>query len=431
MGKEQVITPAKSLSGEVAIPPDKSITHRAVLLSALAKGISTIHNPLEAEDCLSTLSCVEALGCKVERKKKTWIVHGRDLHGFKAPKKPLNCGNSGTTMRLLSGVLAAQPFTVELRGDESLSKRPMDRIAEPLQEMGASFDLKDGRYAPFKITGSKSLKPITWQSAIASAQVKSAVLLAGVHVSGETTFEEPVTSRDHTERMLQAAGGSVVRKGSAVTVHGPAHLQAREWHVPSDFSSAAFFLVAGLLVPDADIEMKAVNINATRTGLLTVLQLMGARIRLSNRQELGGEPVADLSVSHVSQLRALRMDSAIVPHLIDEIPILAVAATQAHGTTVLRGIEELRVKETDRIATIAKNLTTLGANVKEEKDGLIIEGSTRLKGGVCDSMGDHRIAMAMAIAGLIAAKDTTIQNAEAVAISYPTFWETLKKLRGS
>lgn len=414
-------------SGKIRVPPDKSITHRSILLSSLANGVSTITDPLTAEDCLSTASCVEALGCRVEKKEGLWKVHGKGLWGFRRPET-LNCGNSGTTMRLISGILAAQDFESELTGDTSLSSRPMDRVARPLEEMGARFHLREGRFAPFKIQGTKHLRPVQWRNPVASAQVKSAVLLAGLHIDGETSFEEPFPSRDHTERMLRGCGAVVANAGFRISVKGPARLSPQNWAVPGDFSSAAFFIAAALLIDGAEVVLEGVSVNPTRTGFLTVLQSMGAKIGLENQRDIGGEPVADLVVKGRADLRPAKIDENIVPQLIDEIPVLAVVATQARGTSILRGIEELRVKESDRIAAIAANLRSLGAHVEEEKAGLLIEGPTPLKGDVVDAHGDHRIAMSMAVAALIAHQETTITGAESVAISFPSFWELLKQL---
>jgi 3-phosphoshikimate 1-carboxyvinyltransferase len=425
---KKILKPAQRFAGAVTVPSDKSITHRAVLLSSLASGTSTIHNPLEAADCLSTLSCVEALGCNVEKNKNVWKVTGRGLWGYKKPAKPLDCGNSGTTMRLISGILSAQDFDTELFGDASLSKRPMNRVSEPLSSMGAKFDLKDGKYAPFKIHGTKNLKPTAWKSPIASAQVKSSLLLAGLHAKGETSFEEPSLSRDHTERMLKACGVPVERNGFKVSIKGPSELKSMEWFVPGDISSAAFFIVAAILVKNSDIQLKSVNINDTRAGLLYVLERMGAKIDLTNKKDLGGEPIADIVIKGAQKLSAIKIDDVIVPTLIDEVPILAIAATQAEGTTYLRGIGELRVKETDRVAAMAKNLKAMGADVTEEKDGLVIKGPTKLKGAVVSSFDDHRIAMSFAVASLIADGETTIDGADAVGISFPTFWSLLEKL---
>lgn len=415
-------------SGTVQIPPDKSITHRAVLLSSLAQGTSVVTNPLEAEDCLSTLSCIEALGCGVQKKKGNWTIEGRGLWGYKPPSASLDCGNSGTTMRLLSGILAAQDFESVLTGDASLSKRPMDRIAAPLDAMGAQFQLREGKYAPFRLKGTRALKPVHWKSPVASAQVKSCVLLAGLHAKGETSFEEPSLSRDHTERMLKACGVALKQQGTIVSVHGPALLKPQEWTVPADMSSAAFFLVAGLLVEGASVALKSVNTNPTRTGLLDVLRKMGAQVGQKNEGDQNGEPIADLEVKGGAALQAISLEEKELPRLIDEIPILAVAATQAEGTTYLRGLSELKVKETDRMAAVAANLKTMGAHVKEEDAGLVIEGPTPLHGASIDSFGDHRIAMAFAVAGLIASGETTIRGSECVSISYPAFWESLSFL---
>jgi 3-phosphoshikimate 1-carboxyvinyltransferase len=425
-----VVKPTKKFSGSTRVPPDKSITHRAVMLSALAKGESIILNPLEAEDCLSTLACVQALGVEVKKHPGKWIVHGRGLWGFKIPKGPLNCGNSGTTMRLIAGILAGQEFKSQLIGDASLSKRPMNRIAEPLRQMGAEIQLEADKFAPLQITGKKPLQPIRWKNSVASAQVKSCVLLAGLHASGETSFEEPVLSRDHTERMLQACGVKIRRKGTTVSIAGPASLNPQTWEVPGDISSAAFFLVAGLLIKGAQVRLESVNLNPTRTGLLDVLKSAKAKIDVQNMREIGGEPVGDLIVKAQTELKPILLDEKIAPRLIDEVPILAVAATQARGTSHFKNIGELRFKETDRIAALAKNLALMGANIEETKDGLIIKGPSKLRGAQVDSFEDHRIAMALAVAGLIAEGETRINGSESVVISFPTFWSTLEQFRG-
>jgi 3-phosphoshikimate 1-carboxyvinyltransferase len=425
-----VLEPARKFSGRLRVPPDKSITHRAVLLSALANGTSIIHNPLAAEDCLSTAACVEALGCRVEKQQENWRVTGRGLWGFSPPKRALDCGNSGTTMRLVSGIMAAQDFQTTLVGDASLSRRPMKRIAEPLRAMGANLELTEGSHAPLSISGTRALRPLRWKSAVASAQVKSCVLLAGLHVHGETNFEEPSLSRDHSERMLQAAGARLRRGAADVSVIGPAELRPMEWKVPGDISSAAFFIVGALLVDGAKLELESVNLNPTRTGLLDVLKNMGASIDIRDQRDEGGEPVGTISVRGRAALRATAIDETIAPRLIDEVPILAVAATQAEGVTRFGGIGELRVKESDRIAALAKNLRMLGANVAEEKDALIITGPTPLKGAAVESYDDHRIAMSMAIAGLVASGQTRIDGSECVSISFPSFWSMLKHLSG-
>lgn len=424
----QKIRPTKFFSGTVRVPSDKSLTHRSIIFSALAKGVSTIKNPLLAEDCFSTARCVEDLGCRIEKKKGLWKVHGVGLWGFKAPAKPLNCGNSGTTMRLLSGVLAAQDFSTVLEGDASLSKRPMSRVADPLREMGAALDMRDDQYAPFVITGKLDLKPIHWKNPVASAQVKSAVLLAGLHAKGETVFEEPSLSRDHTERMLKACGVNIKRSGTKVSVVGPAKLKPQKWVVPGDISSAAFFLVGGLLIKGAKVTLRAVNTNPTRTGILDVLVNAGAEIEFKNKKNIGGEPVSDIVVQKQTMLKPFTIDFEISPRLIDEIPILAVAATQCGGTSIFSGLEELRFKETDRLKAIAQNLKAMGADIEERNDGLVIHGPTLLHGAEIDSFDDHRIAMAFAMAGLIADGSTSIRASECVSISFPSFWKTLQDL---
>lgn len=358
-----------------------------------------------------------------------WKITGMGLHGFKQPKMPLDCGNSGTTMRLLSGIVSGYPIVCELRGDASLSKRPMKRIADPLRQMGVDVELQEKTYPPIKIRGKFPLSPIHYKSPVASAQVKSAILFAGLFAEGETMVEEPLTSRDHTERMLKAVGVDIVSDGVIIRLKNPTSIQPDEWIVPGDFSSAAFFLVAGLLVRGACLKINSVNINPTRTGLISSLQDMGAKIGIENRRDDGGEPVADLVIQDQPALRAVHVEANLVPHLLDEIPILAVAATQAKGTSVFKGLQELRIKESDRLAAIKDNLNRMGAHVEDTSDGLIIKGPTPLKGAILNSHGDHRIAMALTVAALIANSESTIQESEVVSISYPGFWETLEGLQ--
>lgn len=424
------LSPLSSLKGRVRVPPDKSLTHRAVFLSALAEGTSSIKNPLTGQDCLSTVRCMEALGAKVEEKDGEWIIKGRGLRGLEKPATSLDCGNSGTTMRLISGILSAQNFDVELRGDESLSRRPMERVAKPLREMGASIGLREGMYPPVRIKGTRHLKPIYWKNPVASAQVKSAVLLAALHADGETVYEEPSLSRDHTERMLASCGVPLRQEGTVTRLKGPSAVHSQTWVIPGDFSSAAFFLMAGLLAPKADILLQNVNLNPTRTGLLPVLKKMGAKVTVSNQSVHGGEPIGDLQVKGGAALKAIFLDKAAVPTLIDEIPLLAVAATQADGVSILRGLGELRVKETDRLKAMATNLKKMGARIEEVEDGLLITGPTPLKGAPVESFHDHRIAMSMAVASLVAKGTTDIFDASCVNISYPDFWDHLQKLKG-
>ncbi|NBB85752.1 MAG: 3-phosphoshikimate 1-carboxyvinyltransferase [Bacteroidetes bacterium] len=419
---DQVLHPSRGLMGRVALPPDKSIAHRAALFAALADGPSQIVNYPAAADPQSTLACLRQLGVKIEEEDGVLYVEGVGRFGFTPPEKPLDCGNSGTTMRLLTGILAGQPFDSVLTGDASLRGRPMERIAAPLREMGAQISLTDGG-APIHITGGADLQGITYTLPVASAQVKSCVLLAGLHAAGETTVIEPTPSRDHTERML---GMDVVEIG------GARHLSVREgqtvatgtWAVPRDISAAAFFLVAGSIVPGSALEMRSVGLNPSRAGVVDVLRTMGAAIDISDEREHSFEPLATLSVQS-SPLHGVTIDGALIPNLIDEIPVLAVAATQARGRTIIRDAAELRVKETDRIAAIATNLRALGAAVDTFDDGLAIDGPQALSGATLDSFGDHRIAMATAVAALVADSPTTITGAEHAEVSFPQFWEAL------
>ena len=420
----KTIRHAEGLVGTVTLPGDKSIAHRSALLAALGDGASQIVNYPASADPQSTLACLRALGVEMEDEDGILYVEGVGRHGLQAPDGPLDCGNSGTTMRLIAGILAGQPFDTVLTGDASLSQRPMARIADPLREMGAQIDLTDG-HAPIRITGDPRLRGITYRLPVASAQVKSCVLLAGLYAEGETTVVETTPSRDHTERML---GLDVVDLGAErhLTVTPDLRIPGRTYAVPGDFSAAAFFLVAGSLVPNAHLEMKGVGLNASRSALLDVLRAMGADIRIDDEREHGGEPLADLIV-RTAPLHGVTVDGALIPNLIDEIPVLAVAATCAEGRTEIRDAAELRVKETDRLAAMATNLRTLGAEVEEFQDGLAITGNAALKGATVDSFDDHRIAMAMGVAGLLAEGETTITNAECATVSFPNFWETLSE----
>ncbi len=422
------VSQAQSLLGLVELPPDKSIAHRAALLAALADGTSRLVNYPSAADPQSTLSCLRQLGVPIyEDEHGILVVEGRGLEGLRAPNQPLDCGNSGTTMRLLAGILAGQPFASTLVGDASLSRRPMERIAAPLRQMGAVVTLTDG-HAPLYVQGCRPLRNITYRLPVPSAQVKSCVLLAGLFAEGETTVIESVPSRDHTERML---GLNVVELNGEryLTVQGGMRIPARTWAIPRDFSAAAFFLVAGTLVPDSEIRLPGVGLNPSRSALLDVLRAMGANIQVENERVYGGEPIADLVVRS-STLHGVQVAGTIIPNLIDEIPVLAVAATCAHGRTEIRDAAELRVKETDRIAAMAENLQALGARVEVFDDGLAIEGRCRLRGTTVRSFDDHRIAMAMGVAGLVAEGETLIEGAECARISFPGFWEVLDRLAG-
>jgi 3-phosphoshikimate 1-carboxyvinyltransferase len=427
------IQSASALQGSVQIPGDKSISHRSLMLGALATGETTIRGLLLGEDPRSTAACFRAMGAQIsELNTELVTVQGLGLGRLQEPNQVLEAGNSGTTLRLMMGILASHPdrfFTVT--GDDSLRSRPMGRVVTPLRQMGAQiWGRKGDTLAPLAIKG-QQLKPIHYQSPIASAQVKSAVLLAGLMTEGSTTVTEPALSRDHSERMFRAFGAKVIvdPERRSATVIGPAQLQGQSVIVPGDISSAAFWLVAGAIVPDSNLLIKNVGINPTRTGILDILLEMGADITLENRREAAGEPVADLRVCH-SALKACTIEGAILPRLIDEIPVLAVAAAMAQGTTIIRDAEELRVKESDRLSAIASQLNLMGAQVTEQPNGLEITGGHPLKGAEVDSFTDHRIAMSLAIAALVATGTTTIHRAEAAAISYPTFADTLKALCG-
>jgi 3-phosphoshikimate 1-carboxyvinyltransferase len=416
----------KPISGEITVAPDKSISHRAVILSALAKGTGCIKNCLLAEDTLSTMRCIEQLGIRLQKGKDEIIIHGQGRQGFKPPALPLDCGNSGTTMRLMSGLLAGQSFTSTLRGDESLSRRPMKRVIEPLSLMGVVIK-GEGNLPPLTIAGG-NLKGITYTLPVASAQVKSALLLAGLNAAEPTVIGEPVQSRDHTERMLLAMGADIeAGKGKIRLTPGP-ELKPVTWVVPGDISSAAFFIAAACLIPSSCLLVRNVGLNPTRSGILTVLKQMNADIKIANCHEVGGEPVGDIIVSH-SELKGCKVDGDLIPLLVDEIPILAVVMAAAEGRSEVRNARELRFKETDRIQAICSQLSMLGADIEELEDGFIINGRPGcLQGGRAESMGDHRMAMSMAIAGLCCRYETTIKNADAVNISFPEFWNIFKQI---
>jgi 3-phosphoshikimate 1-carboxyvinyltransferase len=415
---------AKKIEGKVKVPGDKSISHRAVMFGALAEGTTTIDGFLPGADCLSTISCFRRMGIEIVQEGERVTVHGKGWYGLQEPTQHLDVGNSGTTIRLLTGILATQPFHAVLEGDESIAKRPMRRVIGPLRQMGAKIDgRKDGEFTPISIRGGE-LTGIDYQSPVASAQVKSAILLAGLQAKGVTSVTEPHLSRDHTERMLQAFGIRVQRDGLTVSVEGGQKLTGRAIQVPGDISSAAFLIAAVMMVPGSSLVIENVGLNPTRTGIIDVVREMGGSIQLINERIVNEEPVADLSVSY-SELRGIEIGGDIIPRLIDEIPVIAVMATQAQGRTVIRDAQELKVKETDRIASVVSQLSKFGARVTPTDDGMIIEGPTKLTGAVIDSMGDHRIGMAMAIAGLAASGETVIENDEAIAVSFPQFAETI------
>lgn len=418
------------LKGIITCPPDKSISHRAVMFSSISNGKSEIHNLLNSDDVVSTISSFRALGVEINQVDKVTHVNGKGLYGLKAPCGAIDAGNSGTTMRLIMGILASQNFKSVLVGDESLSKRPMDRVIKPLRLMGANIECKDDKYAPVLISPSK-LNGIFYKMPIASAQVKSAILLAGLYAEGRTEVIEMFPSRDHTERMLAYFTGDRDVVGGSLTacVVGGKKLSAKNVFVPGDISSAAFFMVAGTIVKNSAIVIKNTGVNPTRTGIIDVLKNMGANLSLGNNSEKYGEPVADISVEYVDYLKPVVIESDVIPRLIDEIPIIMVACCFASGTSKIVGAGELRVKETDRINSMTTNLKKMGADIEIVKDDILIHGKGFLKGAVVDSFADHRTAMACAIAGCaVKTGETVITNAECVSISFPGFFEILKGL---
>ena len=418
------------LRGEITVPGDKSISHRAVMFGALAKGTTSITNFLKGADCLSTISCFEKMGIEIEQLPSEILIHGKGLHGLKAPETVLDAGNSGTTTRLLSGILAGQSFSTTLTGDASIQKRPMTRIITPLSQMGGQIESTSGNgCAPLKITG-HSLKPIHYLSPVSSAQVKSCGLLAGMYADGITKVTEPYLSRNHSELMLSSFGADITSKGTTASITGNPVLEGQKVIVPGDISSAAYFIAAGLLIPDSEILIKDVGINPTRDGILKVCENMGADIQLLNKKEYGKEPVADLLVKH-STLKGTVIEGGLIPTLIDELPIIAVMAAFAKGTTVIRNAQELKVKESNRLDIIVQHLTAMGADITPTEDGMEIHGGKSLKGAVLDSHMDHRIAMSFAVAGMAAEGETEILNASCVDISYPEFYQDMARISAS
>jgi 3-phosphoshikimate 1-carboxyvinyltransferase len=426
------VHPGGSLRGRGRVPGDKSISHRALLLGALADGDSRISGFLPSNDCLATMACLRALGVEIETHAVTTLtVHGRGLHGLQPPGVPrincirLNCARSGTTMRFLMGILAGQSFDSVLTGDEQLLRRPMRRVAEPLRRMGADIETTAG-HGPVTVRG-RRLRGCDHVLPVASAQVKSALLLAGLYADGPTTVHQPGRARDHTERMLAAMGAAIEVSGLTVSLAPSPSLSGLSIGVPGDISSASFPLVAAALVPGSEVTIEGVGVNPTRTGLLDVLRVMGTGVVLDNEREQGGEPVADVTV-RASDLHGVDVRGVTVVRMIDEFPVLAVAATQAYGTTVVRDAAELRVKETDRIATVVAELQKLGAYIESLADGFVVAGPAPLHGAVVNSHGDHRLAMALAVAGLVAEGDVVIEDADCIADSFPGFVELMRKI---
>ncbi len=430
------IKKVKSLKGEITVPGDKSISHRSIMFGALANGITEIDGFLDGEDCNSTIDAFRAMGVKIKKKESRIKVYGSGLYGLKAPSSPLNCGNSGTTTRLISGILSGQSFESKLIGDDSLQSRPMKRVIDPLTKMGADISSEKGNNCvPLLIRPSANgLRGIAYESPVASAQVKSAILLAGLYAKGITSVTEPAISRNHTELMLSAFGADITQAGKTSTVIPGNELTGQKITVPGDISSAAYFIAAGLLVPNSEILIRNVNINPTRAGILDVCDMMGANIKYENVRTVSGEKVCDLVVSS-SELSGCTIEGDLIPTLIDEIPMIAVMAACAKGTTVIKDAAELKVKESDRIATVVENLTAMGVDITATEDGMIINGcenrlgSAPLYGANIKTYLDHRIAMAFAIAGCVAEGETTLDHPECVSISYPNFYDTLKSLQ--
>lgn len=421
-----IIQKQTSLRGELTIPGDKSISHRAVMFGSLAKGTTRISHFLNGADCLSTIDCFQKMGIQIENTNSEILVHGKGLHGLTRPTETLDVGNSGTTTRLISGILSGQNFTTELNGDASIQSRPMKRIITPLEMMGANIQsIRGNGCAPLHIEG-KPLHAIHYNSPVASAQVKSCVLLAGLYADGVTSVTEPVLSRNHTEIMLNYFGAEVTSEGTTASIHPDPVLKARDIQVPGDISSAAYFIAAGLLTPNSEILLRNVGTNPTRDGLLRVCMDMGADITLLNERN-DGEPTADLLI-RTSSLHSTTVGGSIIPTLIDEIPMIAVMAAFADGTTIIKDAAELKVKESNRIEVMADNLKRMGADIEATDDGMIIHGGKPLHGAVIDSHLDHRVAMSFAVAGTICEGDMDIQGAECVNISYPGFYRDLYSL---
>ncbi|SHN78022.1 3-phosphoshikimate 1-carboxyvinyltransferase [Desulfitobacterium chlororespirans] len=424
------INPMRRIQGEIEVPGDKSISHRAALFGGMAQGETHITNFLLGQDCLSTLECLKTLGVEWERRDAEVWIRGRGFENWHEPQDILDVGNSGTTMRLMLGVLAGCPFSATLTGDSSIRSRPMARVTLPLQEMGARIlGRQEGKYAPLTIQGGL-LQGIQFRSPVASAQVKSAILLAGLRAEGETMVTEPFLSRDHTERMLRGFGVDLKSEGCTAKVRGGATLSGQEVSVPGDISSAAFFLVLGTLIPQGELLIKNVGMNPTRTGILDALWQMGADIQVEEEREECGEPRANLRV-RPAQLHGIEIQGEMIPKLIDEVPVLAVAASFAQGETTIRDAAELRVKETDRIETVVQGLQALGGNAQELPDGLRIQGAKSLRGGAAHSHGDHRLAMAWVVAGLLAEEGISLEGIEAAAVSFPNFLELIHEISKS
>ena len=425
-----IVKRANSMKGELTVPGDKSISHRGIMFGAIAEGTTELEGFLDGADCRSTISCFRQMGIEISQDHDRVQIHGKGLYGLRQPKDMLDAGNSGTTVRLISGILAGQPFTTQLTGDASIQKRPMKRIMTPLSLMGASIrSLAGNDCAPLEIHGG-SLVPIHYDSPVASAQVKSCVLLAGLYAEGQTSVTEPVPSRDHTERMLSGFGAEITSRERTATVTGHPRLIGQHITIPGDISSAAYFIAAGLICPNSDLYIRNVNTNPTRAGILTVAKQMGGKITLENQRVVSGEEVCDIHVVS-SDLHGTQIDRELIPSLIDEIPVIAVMAAFAEGTTVIKDAQELKVKESNRIDSVTENLNAMGGDAIPTEDGMIIHGGRPLHGARILTRSDHPIAMSFAIAGLAADGETTFDDPGCIDISYPTFFETLRSVMDS
>lgn len=422
-----VINPAKQINGTIIVPGDKSISHRSVMLGAISKGITHVSGFLTGEDCLSTIGCFKELGINIEIDGTNVTVYGKGIHGLSSPTKTLDVGNSGTTLRLMSGLLAAQPFSSRITGDSSIQKRPMGRVVAPLEMMGGKISSEGEKLtAPLFIEGNR-LHSIEYTLPVASAQVKSALILAGLYADGITKITEPEQTRDHTEIMLNYLGADITRDGNTITVNPVNELTARDIQVPGDISSAAYFIAAALICPNSHVIIKNVGINPTRTGIITAFKNMGGNIELLNERTVCGEAVADISAK-TSNLHGTVINGDIIPKLIDEIPVIAAVACYADGTTTIADAQELKVKESDRISTMVTELSRMGADITSTDDGMIINGTDKLNGAVCESYNDHRVAMSLSIAALGADGQTEIKNSECASISFPEYYDLLKSL---
>ncbi len=425
---ELVLKKVNRLKGNISVPGDKSISHRSLILGSIAQGETRIYNFLDSLDCLKTLECMQALGAEIDIGKDNFIkIKGKGLYGLQEPKDMLDVGNSGTTIRLLTGLLGGQNFYSVLNGDNSIRRRPMKRVVEPLRLMRADiWGRENGQLTPLSIKGAR-LNPLRYTLPVASAQVKSALLLAGLYATGETVIKEPLPTRDHTERMLEIMRADIKISPPEIKIKGGKELRGTDIFIPGDISSAAYFIAAASILRDSQIIIKQVGVNPTRTGIIEILKKMGTKIDILNYQIKSNEPQADLMIEY-SKLKGVEIKKENVPFLIDELSLIAVVATQAQGKTVVSGARELRVKETDRIKTIVSELKKMGADIEERKDGFAVNGPTRLQGAVCESYNDHRIAMSLAVAALLAEGKTVIKNSECIDISFPGFEKTLQNL---